>query len=164
MNGKQQHSETGLWNNIDNNKLRDDAFEAPAGYYNTLSLQLQNRIFENNETLRAGKYIFFKKPVFYLSAAATVIVLLVTGIWYANFRPSKPIYNEQAALQMMYDASYAEEALIIENQLIETELAVADDKIVESAYVENMEEASQTEITNYLLNEVNESELIIENQ
>jgi hypothetical protein len=164
MNGKQQHSETGLWNNIDNNKLRDDAFEAPAGYYNTLGLQLQNRIFENNETLKAGKYIFFKKPAFYLSAAATVIVLLVTGIWYVNSRPSKPIYNEQAALQMMYDASYAEEALIIENQLIETELAVADDKLVESAYVENMEEASQTEITNYLLNEVNESELIIENQ
>jgi len=72
--------------------------------------------------------------------------------------------DEWIELNMAYDDSYAEEALLAESYTIENELELSEIDISKPASATDVSELTDEEITEYLINQDIDPDFITENQ
>lgn len=123
--------------NIFQGKNKENPFRMPDGYYEHLVDSLHNRI-HNKEQVVSGSHTLFVMPrLIYAIAAVSVIILIVSGIFFFNSQGTVKEYDDIAMLikedidsydeAMLVDAILAEEEPIdasfneMSNYLIETE-------------------------------------------
>ncbi len=132
-------------------KLRNDiqGFKVPDGYFDLLSPRIVDSI-KKQENRSITKVLFhsFRKPLVWAPSIASVLVVLLLIFVIPAKKVSKiQATDEWAEINMAYDASYAEEALLAESYTYDNE--------IESSVVSNI--GSETLIQNELsIDEINE--------
>lgn len=108
-------------------KLRQDSngLKVPDGYFDSLSPRIVDGIKKQENSSFLKKLIpSFQKPLVWAPSMATIIVaVLLIFVIPAKKAATVPVVDEWAEINMAYDASYAEEALLSESNIIDKELA-----------------------------------------
>lgn len=134
-------------------KLRNETqgFNVPDGYFDSLSPRIIDGIKkQENRAILKILVPSFRKPLVWAPAMATVIVaVLLIFVIPAKKTSTIPVADEWTEINMAYDASYAEEALLAESYTY--------DKEIESSVISNSGSATlskndptDAEITEYL--------------
>jgi hypothetical protein len=135
-------------------KLRqaDQGFKVPDGYFNSLSPRIVESI-KKQENSSFLKIVVpsFSKPVVWAPVMATVIVAVLLIFVVPGKKDSTlPVADEWTQINMAYDASYAEEALLAESNFIENYIENKGIRYVASASLTTANEPTVDEITDYL--------------
>ena len=122
-------------------KLRIEAqcFKVPEGYFDSLSPRIMDRIKkqENNSFIKILVPLL-KKPLVWAPAVASVAVVLFLVFAVPSKKASIPqVTGEWTEIYMSYDASYAEEALLDESNIIDNELDNSDTRYIATALITN---------------------------
>jgi hypothetical protein len=108
-------------------KLRqdDNGLKVPDGYFDSLSPRIVDGIKKQENSSFLKKLIpSFRKPLVWAPSMATIVVtVLLIFVIPAKKTATIPVVDEWAEINMAYDASYAEEALLGESNTIDKELA-----------------------------------------
>lgn len=134
-------------------KLRQktQGFKVPDGYFDSLSPRIVDGIKKQENSSFLKKLIpSFRKPLVWAPSMATIIVaVLLIFVIPAKKTATLPVVDEWTEINMAYDVSYAEEALLAESNTI--------DKEIESSVVKNIgsemliqNEPTVDEISEYL--------------
>jgi hypothetical protein len=146
-------------------KLRNDTqgFKVPDGYFDSLSPRIVGEI-KKRENRSIVKILvpWFRKPRVWVPTFATAIVaVLLIFVIPAKKTSTIPVADEWAEINMAYDASYAEEALLAESYTY--------DKEIESSVVSNpgpatlsKNEPTIAEIKDYLKEHETDTDIINE--
>lgn len=147
-------------------KLRNEAqgFKVPDRYFETLSPRLIDRIEskENGSFLKTAVPTF-RKPVIWAPALATLIVAVLLVFVIPDKKTSTtPVIDEFTEINMSYDASYAEEALLNESNIIDNELENNEVSYIASASYNGVSEPTIDEITEYLKEQEIDTDILTE--
>jgi hypothetical protein len=134
-------------------KLRNETqgFNVPDGYFDSLSPRIVDEI-KKRENRSIVKILFpwFRKPLVWVPTFATAIVaVLLIFVIPAKKTSTIPVTDEWTEINMAYDASYAEEALLAESYKYDKEIESSG--ISSNASVSLIpNEPTDDEITKYL--------------
>jgi hypothetical protein len=146
-------------------KLREEvqSLRVPDGYFDSLNLRLVYRIQEQeNKSLSKNLIVSFRKPLIWAPAFATVVVaVLLIYVIPSKKESTTQVVDEWTEINMAYDASYAEEALLAESNTIDRE--------IESSVISNngsvpllQKEPTDEEITDYLKEHESDNDILNE--
>ncbi|MDO9257140.1 MAG: hypothetical protein Q7U54_16595 [Bacteroidales bacterium] len=146
-------------------KLRNETqgFKVPDGYFDSLSPRIVDEIKKRENRLIVKILVpSFRKPLVWVPTLATAIVaILLIFVIPAKKISTIPVADEWTEINMAYDASYAEEALLAESYTY--------DKEIESSVITNNASASliqneptDDEITKYLKDHEIDTDIINE--
>ena len=139
-------------------------FNVPEGYFSSLSPRIVDRI--NNQKNSSFSTLFkpvFRKRLILVPAMASIIIALIL-IFSPPSTKNQPVVlvDELTEMNMAYDISYAEEALLAEAHIIDNELESTNADIVDVAF--NKEnEPTDDEITEYLKGQEIDPEILNQN-
>lgn len=146
-------------------KTETQGYKVPDGYFDSLNSRIADKI-KNRETssfLRTSVPVN-RKPILWVSVSATMLVAVVLiFVIHANKETVIPALDEWTEINMAYDPSYAEEALMAESNIIESELMETDNRSIESVVLSDVNEPTDEEITEYLKTQELDTEILIEN-
>lgn len=140
---------------------KDSGFNVPSGYFSTLSPRIVDRInHQKNSSLFSIPLGVLRKRLMVAPAMATVILTLIL-IFSIPTTKNKPafIVDELAEMNMAYDVSYAEEAMLAETHIIDYELESTNADI-ESVAINKENEPTVEEITEYLIGQEIDPEIL----
>jgi hypothetical protein len=142
-----------------------NGFKIPEGYFDTLSPRIADSIkSQKRRSFFQALFPSFRKPFVWAPVMATAIVAaLLVFVIPEQQESSIPVIDEWTEINMAYDASYAEEALLAESNAIDTELEITEMNNNESIPATEMNEYTADEITEYLKNQEIDSEILIAN-
>jgi len=145
-------------------QLRKEAsgFKVPDGYFYSLSPRIVDEIkIREHTSFIKGFVPALRKPWIWAPSMATVVVaVMLIFVVPAKKETVIPIADEWTEINMAYDASYAEEAILAESHSIDQELENKDINYSEPASLNGKNEPTKEEITKYL--KEHENELLIE--
>lgn len=112
-------------------RLRQDGngFKVPDGYFDSLSPRIVDEIKkQENRSISRAIIPQYRKPLVWRSIMAVMVfaAMIISFILVKKDSTVLPATDEWTELNMAYDASYAEEALLAESNTIETELASSE--------------------------------------
>ncbi len=139
-------------------------FKVPDGYFDSLNSRIVDGI-TNQENIAISKRVVlsFRKPWVWVPTLATVVVAtLLIFVVPAKQDTAMPVSDEWTEINMAYDATYAEEALLAESHSIDQELENKDINYSASASLTGNNEPTKEEILKYLKEHEMESELLNE--
>ena len=147
---------------LQNLKGKNEGLNVPLGYFNSLSPLIVDRI--NKQKSRSFFTILmpvFRNPLVLVPTMATVILAIVLVFSIQTKNNQTVIVNDEITeLNMAYDASYAEEALLAEAHIIDNELESANIGYLESVVLTKENEPSDEEITEYLIGQEIDPEIL----
>jgi len=147
-------------------KLRHEvsAFKVPDGYFDSLNPRIIDGIIkQENKSLARAIIPQFRKLSVWRSALAVMIfaAMVVSYILVKKDSAVLPVTDEWTQINMAYDASYAEEALLAESSTIDKELETGNmNKISYASITQN--EPTVDEITNYLKDQEIDTDILNE--
>jgi hypothetical protein len=150
---------------LENLRQEVNGFKVPDGYFDSLSPRIVDAIKkQENRSFIQAIIPSFRKPYIWAPAMVTALVaVLLLFVIPLKKESSVQVVNQWEEINMAYDASYAEEALLAESYTIENELEKADINNIESVSYTGANEATDEEITEYLKNQDIDSDLLIAN-
>lgn len=143
-----------------------NGLKVPVGYFDVLGPGIIDRIKEQeNKALSKSHVPAFRKPFVW----APVLAIAIVAVLFIFIIPAKKTIpptttDEWIELNMAYDDSYAEEALLAESYTIENELELSEIDISKPASATDVSELTDEEITEYLINQDIDPDFITENQ
>lgn len=161
---KTDHSENHL-PFLESLKQENQGFRVPVGYFDSLSPRIVDAIKkqENKSFIRILIPVF-RKPVFWAPLAVTSVIAILLFFAIPDEKVSAvQIADEWTELTMVYDASYAEEALLAESHAIDNELEMTNIDFMETASIAGMNEPTDEEITKYLKEQEIDNDILIQN-
>ncbi len=146
-------------------KLRKDAprFRVPDGYFDSLSPRIVDSIKkQENRSLIKVLVPTFRKPLIWAPALATVVVaVFLFFVIPAKNTSTNQVADEWTQINMAYDESYAQEALLSNNITIDNELEnPVSSNIGTEALTKN--QPTVNEIKEYLKEHENEIDILNE--
>ena len=132
-------------------KQEGNGYSVPDGYFDSLSSRIVDeiKIQENRSLLKS--VVPFRKPMIWAPALVTVIVaVLLIFVVPGKKESTIPVVDEWTQINMAYDASYAEEAILAESNTIDKALENKDVSYIASASYNGENEPTIDEITEYL--------------
>ena len=144
-------------------KLRKEAsgFKVPEGYFDSLSPRIVDSINkqENRSFLKALIPSFRKPLVWASSLAAIIVAVLLIFVVPVKKSSTMQVADEWTQINMAYDESYAQEALLAQSSTIDKELENSANSAI-GTEVLTQKEPSIDEIKEYLKEHENEIDLI----
>jgi hypothetical protein len=135
-------------------ELRKEAygFRAPDGYFDSLSPRIVDRIKKQEHSSFSEVLVYsFRRPRVWAPVMATMLVaLLLIFVVPAKKASTVPATDEWTELNMAYDASYAEEAILAESHTIDKELENKDINYSEPVSLNGKNGPTAEEIAKYL--------------
>ena len=139
-------------------------FKAPAGYFDSLSPRIIDRI-NSKEHGSISKVLIsgFKKPLVWVPVMATLLVIIALVFLIPSQKESPlVVVNEISDISMAYDPSYAQEAMLIESHTLETKLENSNIDYTQTSILNGQDEPSAEEIIKYLKDNDVDTELLNE--
>jgi hypothetical protein len=133
-------------------KAEKEGLNVPVGYFDSLNPRIVDRINQQkNSSIFSFAMPIFKKPVIWVPALASIVlaVMLIINFSSTQNQPNQ-LVDELTDMNIAYDVSYAEEALLAEAQSIDNELERAEMDYPESVMLSDGNEPTADEITEYL--------------
>jgi hypothetical protein len=130
-------------------KQEKNDLKVPGGYFDSLSPRIIDSI--KKKSNKADFILtMFRKPVLWAPVLAVMVVavLLIFTIPARRVAPI-PVADEWAEINMAYDGSYAEEAILAESYSIDNEIEKSESNFL-SVSTEGNNQATDDEITEYL--------------
>lgn len=148
-------------------KLRQESsgFKVPDGYFETLSPRIVDEINKRkNNSILTSILLLFRKPLVWspVAAIAVVAVMLIFMI-PAKKEPAVLVVDEWTELNMAFDASYAEEVMLAESIIVDSELEKTDLTYLETASFSTLDEPTDEEITKFLEEQETDTDILNEN-
>jgi hypothetical protein len=145
-------------------KNEPESLRVPDGYFDSLSPRIVDGInLSKKKSLLKAKLPAIRKPVIWAPVLATTLVaVLLIFVIPSKKQPTVQPVDEWTQLNMAYDASYAEEALLVEGHIIETDLANTDLNSIADGVVGSNEPTAE-EISKYLKEHEMDSDILIAN-
>lgn len=147
-------------------KLRKEVkgFKVPDGYFDSLSPRITDRINsqESPSFLKSLLLAFRKTWVWAPSMTVLVIAVLYIFVFPAKDTSTIPVMDEWTQINMAYDPSYAQEAMLFETHNIESALEKNDIDFIKSASLTGQNELTNEEITRYLKEHEYDADLLNE--
>jgi hypothetical protein len=141
----------------------DCGFKVPDGYFDSLSPRIVDRINrKHRDSFTDILFSYFHKPVIWAPSLAIIVI----AVLFVFLVPTKkniviPATDEWTELNMAYDASYAEEAILKESAIIDIELASSTISKNESLSIVQ-KEPTDDEIREYLKDHETENDILTE--
>jgi hypothetical protein len=133
-------------------KKEANGFRVPDGYFDSLSPRIVDRINTQHHASFSNVLVSsFRKPRVWAPVMATLLVaVLLIFVVPAKKASTVPATDEWTELNMAYDASYAEEAILAESHTIDKELENKDINYSEPVSLNGKNEPTAEEIAKYL--------------
>ncbi len=139
-------------------------FKAPAGYFDSLSPRIIDRINSKEQSSISNVLIsVFKKPLVWVPVMATLLVI-VSLVFLIPSQKETPVIvvNEISDISMAYDPSYAQEAILLESHTLETRLENSNIDYTQTSILNGQNGPSAEEIIKYLKDNDVDTELLNE--
>ena len=139
-------------------------FKVPDGYFDSLSPRIVDEIKRREHTSFINDLILsIRKPwVWAPSMAVVVVAVMLIFVVPAKKETVIPATDEWTEINMAYDASYAEEAILAESHSIDQELENKDINYSASASITGKNEPTKEEIAKYLKEHEYDADLLTE--
>ena len=144
-------------------KLKKEAkgFKAPDGYFDSLSSKIVDRIQkQENKSLLLIIFHSFRKPLIWVPSLASVAVVLLLIFVLPDKTSMVQPADEWAQINMAYDPSYAEEAILAESNTIDKELEGKEIKYYDPATLSAKNEPTDAEILDYLKDHTTDTDIL----
>lgn len=147
-------------------EMRKEAggFKAPAGYFDSLSPRIIDRINMKEHSSIINVFISgYKKPLVWVPVMATLLVI-VSLVFLIPSQKESPlvVVNEISDISMAYDPSYAQEAILLESHTLETKLENSNIDYTKTSILNGQNGLSEDEIIKYLKDNEIDTELLNE--
>jgi hypothetical protein len=143
-------------------KEKNEGLNVPDGYFDTLGPRIVDRINQQKNKVLVTIPIY-RKPLVLIPLAVTVLlaVVLIINMPSPKIQPVS-VVDELTEMNLVYDASYAEEALLAEAHNIDNELESINEEIG-SVALSLESEPTDDEITEYLKEQEIDNEYLNQN-
>lgn len=148
---------------LENPDRYSDTLKVPEGYFESLNMRIVDSLqaAENKSAQSLRPAIF--RPVLWVPAVATVIIAMLIIVMVPKTKETViPAPDEWSELNMAYDATYAEEAILSERFTLDNEIE-NNTILIESAAMTGNSIPSDEEISAYLKDQEVDIELLTEN-
>ncbi len=144
-------------------KKEAPGFKVPAGYFDTLGNKISDRISNNTRHSSIGSLIpGFRKPLVWAPLLSTIVVaVLLLFVIPERETNSIPVIDEWTQLNMVYDPSYATEAVFADSHEIDAAIEGKELNYAEVS-LNSQNEPTAEEISAYIKEHELESELLNE--
>ena len=147
--------------------LKKDAkgFQTPENYFETFNLKINSKI-ENQENTSFFKLssVNFRAPQIWAPSAAVVIVAIMLLFVIPSKTSKQAVSTDEITdMRLSYDASYADEALLAESQMIDSDIERKDAVYLEAELFGKENELTTDEMTELLKEQDIDTELLTQN-
>jgi hypothetical protein len=146
-------------------KQEGTGFKVPDGYFDTLSPRIVDSL-QKQENRSLANFVLFsiRKPLVWAPITATALVAaILIFVVPAKNTPTIEVADEWTELNMAYDASYAEEVMLAESIIVDSELEQTDLNYIETASFSTLTEPTDEEIAKFLDEQEIDTDILIEN-
>lgn len=145
-------------------KLREErqGFKVPHGFFDSLSPRIMDEIKKQDDrTWFTVHFPVFRKPKIWAPVMASmIVVVLLIFVIPLKKEPVPQVASEWTQISSAYDASYAEEAILAESNIIDNQLENTDVGYIASASFSDRNEPTEDEITKYLIDQDVDTEIL----
>lgn len=146
-------------------RLESRGTRVPAGYFDSLGPRIVDKILkqENRSFFKQSERLYNNPRVWAPVFATMLLAIILIFVIPAKKETCIPVTDELTMIQMVYDDSYAEEALLSESDYVEVEIAKTDINYYAASYLSGeANELTEKEITDYLKENVTDPDILTE--
>ncbi len=146
-------------------RLETRGTRVPAGYFDSLGPRIVDKIKkqDNRSFLKQSGRLYYKPHIWAPVFATMLLAIVLVFVIPAKKETGIPAIDELATIQLAYDDSYAEEAMLSEYDYLDNEIAKIDINYYAASSLSGEEnELTDKEITDYLEENVTDPDILTE--